>query len=270
MDKDTKSDDSLELSFSDDNSVTVKWRQLLHMSCSVLQSTRSFDKDYVDQKKEKSKYTAGALKTPIYQLKNEDLEILRKYVNVYTSRFRFLRDKEDIYQDLVGELLRTNYLSRFDPSQNSKSGYISRFVYNFCCKKYKLNTYKVNQASSLEDDPTEVHVSTPKSIDFNSIQPLEAMASILDEELPPTSGIKYDTVTGESKGVAYFGELAEEGEFIVWRSSANIFRLLAMNFFQEEIAQVLDVSKGWISKKVKRIRDVSEIKDWADNFVSET
>lgn len=237
------------------------WFQLLETASSVLRCSK-----LAYNTKPISAASYGRKRSPVtyaqtYSLTEEDLKILDKYVGVYSSKFRYVKDRGEIYQDLVVELLRTDYLARFDSSKNSKAGFISRFTYNYFCKLFKVKGYAVNRATSFEDMVVEFVDNSKPDLDPISIRSLEKVAVFLDDEFPFTSGVRYKEVMYIE--VVYAGEEANTGETIVWRSMSNIFRLTAMDFLQDEIAQVFRVSKGWISKQVDRIRSVEEVRNWA-------
>ena len=238
--------------------INVRWNQLLTTASSVLQCSKTSSRGGTSLKKPREKIQHKQT----YTIQTEDLEILQKYVGIYCSKFKYGSDKEEIYQELVVELLRTDYLSRFDSEKNTKSGFISRFTYHYFCKLFKIRNYAVNRATSIEDMVMELPEKPGTEMRISSTPALEKIALFLDEEFPHTSGVRYKDA--ERIETVYVGEEAEEeGEIIVWRSMSNIFRLTAMGFLQDEIARVFNVSKGWISKQVDRIRSVEMVREWA-------
>jgi len=237
--------------------INVRWNHLLTTASAVLQCSKTNNRGGATVKVSREKIQHKQT----YTITTEDLEILQKYVGIYCSKFKYGADREEIYQELVVELLRTNYLSRFDPEKNTKSGFISRFTYHYFCKLFKIRNYAVNRASSIEDMVLELPEKPGTEMRISPTPALEKIALFLDEEFPHTSGVRYKDA--ERIETVYVGEEAEEGEIIVWRSMSNIFRLTAMGFLQDEIARVFNVSKGWISKQVDRIRSVEMVREWA-------
>jgi len=256
MSKDRQQDAKSHAS-SAPETINVLWNQLLTTASAVLQCSKTSSRGGTPEKKSREKIQHKQT----YTLQDEDLELLQKYVGIYCSKFKYGRDKEEIYQELIVELLRTNYLSRFNEEKNTKAGFISRFTYHYFCKLFKIRNYAVNRALSIDDMTMEMPERTDSEMRISPTPSLEKIALYLDEEFPHTSGVRYKEA--DFIEVVYVGEEAEEGEIIIWRSMSNIFRLTAMGFLQDEIARVFKVSKGWISKQVDRIRSVEVVRKWA-------
>jgi len=256
MSKD-RQQDAKSRALSAQETINVLWNQLLTTASAVLQCLKTSNRGGTPEKKTREKIQHKQT----YEIQQEDLDILQKYVGIYCSKFKYGSDKEEIYQELVVELLRTDYLSRFDDEKNTKSGFISRFTYHYFCKLFKIRNYAVNRAVSIDEMVMEMPERPGSEMRISPTPALEKIALHLDEEFPHTSGVRYKD--SNFIEVVYVGEEAEEGEIIIWRSMSNIFRLTAMGFLQDEIARVFKVSKGWISKQVDRIRSVEVVREWA-------
>lgn len=243
----------------------IHWKPLWEIATCVLRASQGPAE--IPEKKIWRPVTAGALTHPPYQLTSDDLALLDRYVGIYSSRFKYQNQAADIKQELVIELLRTNYLARYDPTQNSKNGYLNAFVKNFFCKLYKHAAYPVNRAIPLEDMEVSLEESITDSdepMDPKTWAALEGLITRLENRHPASTGVRYKGSTYLED--VYVGQLPLEGETIIWKSAANILMLIVLGFRQEEIARLFHQSKGWVFKQVKRIRQEPLVHAWAEEY----
>lgn len=199
-----------------------------------------------------------------------------KLVRRNCIKFKFMGMEDDLKQEIYVKLLTksdrvgTSYIERFDPALNSLEGYLSRFIYNFFCRVHARSRYVVERAKPISEvfDLGEPPVAFS---DMNTAMNAEKVYLILDERFPYTSGVVCFTpleIPVKFSKVVQKGDIVslEEGQVIVWRSVANIFCFMLSGMTQEEVASIMDVSKGWISKQVNKIREQVEIHEWAKEF----
>ena len=209
---------------------------------------------------------------PTRSLTAADLKDLTDLVRINCSKFRERADEEDIYQQLVVQLLESDYMARYDSTRNSVRGYLSSVVYNHFCRRYKVAGYAVNRADEFDTVRGTVRYGFEEyvpdqpepaaaDLDERSMADLEVVARQLDEFFPYTSGAWYRD--GKYVGACYLGEEPGPADFFLWRSSSVIWRALALGFQQRELAKALWVSKGYICKTIKRIRGSAVVQSWS-------
>lgn len=205
------------------------------------------------------------------------MRLVNLYVQRHGHKFRIASHMfSDIEQDIFVKLIRpakndgTTYLQRYDPARNSFDGYISGLVFNYFCRLHRARRRPSEDAVSL-DMLVEMNLDPPCEAQDGgegTDATIERIAAQLELDFPYSSGVLFRkpfavpvTPIGVVRVDDDFVETAEIG--VLWRSPANIFRLLALDMDQESISRALQVSKGWISKQTNRIRTHPAVRDWA-------
>lgn len=194
------------------------------------------------------------------------------------AKFRVSLSEDDVAQDIFVKLLTpskrvgTTYLERFDSDKNTMEGFLSLMIYHHFCRLYGRATHVVEQAKPLDD---VMITCTDTAIQHKFVFHDSAVTQRIYEELldayPFTSGVVYAKPFSLPMKIVRVVNISdsptvEEDFEILWRSVANIFLLLMKGCSQEEIANAMGTSKGWISKQVHRIRVLGSVRSWAAEF----
>ena len=204
-------------------------------------------------------------KRPPYQLTQEDLMLVAKLVKTHCRKFR-VTEIEDQEHEIICALLRKDYLGAFDPAKGSKSSYLNRFIYNHFCDEYKRKKREKQVFINLHTEDMEFGLAdTTPLFEPCLLREMEAIAVQLRAEQCPMSGVLF-AVDWQVYQIGLVQRLswpeAEEGEYILWRSYANVWRLLCLGFQQIEIAQLLSLSKGRLSHWVDDIRGYPYVQEF--------
>jgi hypothetical protein len=208
----------------------------------------------------------------------EVLQLVTKLVHRNCLKFKMLFQEEDIRQDVLVKLLTpspsvgTTYLERFDATQNSLEGFISRLVFNYFCRLYSRARHPVELA-----EPIDLALLGGKADSFSTapVERDEACAAAIIAELdylyPCSSGVLLRRPFSLPPAILRIVAVANPpdpspDEELLWRSVSNIFRLMLDGFSQEEVATAMAVSKGWVSKQVHKIRCLEEVASWASDL----
>ncbi|MBX4216053.1 hypothetical protein KW797_03830 [Candidatus Parcubacteria bacterium] len=205
--------------------------------------------------------------------------VVVKLVRRNCIRFR-INSESDICQDIYAKLLtpspsvKTTYLQRFDATKNSIEGFLSRFIFNYFCRVYSRHIHPVESAQSLDKvlpalENHEAFSYTPQI--FHDSAKVSKIYEQLASFYPFSSGVLLKKPFSIPPVVVQVVQASHpvqpsDDEELLWRSVANIFRLLFEGFSQEEVAVAMVVSRGWISKKVQLIRNLPEVTQWAGEF----
>lgn len=207
---------------------------------------------------------------------NDVIPLVEKLVHRNCIKFRTLEREEDIRQEIFVRILspspsvKTTYLERFNPSKNSLEGFLSRLIYNYFCRIYTRGQYAVERAKSID----ELFDVGERSYDLQAVSSkvdAEKVFKSLEEKYPYTSGVMIRPPLKIPPDVVSVvkredNPKAVNGDRILWRSVANIFTLILSGMSQEEVATVMLVSKGWVSKQVHKIRQQEDISAWASEL----
>lgn len=204
------------------------------------------------------------------------LENIRKLSASYHYRFTVKEPLDDVFQDVVLQLMVTKYMDRYDGSRPIHN-YLSGFIYNFFCKVYRKEHYAVNQAQSLDKDINPAFsdfslaniLESDSERDMDSDLLLETIRKNLERQYPFSSFVVYTS----EKNLRYVGAFKKpeypkyfnKAQFItLTRSHSTVFHYLGVGLTQVEIKDLLHVSKSWVSKIVTSIAEVEEVKDFAE------
>lgn len=198
-----------------------------------------YDKDFVPKTVEEL-YNSG--------WKNYILYHIRKYVLYDVNN-----SPEDLLHDLMVQLLKTNYLSKFDPEKSEFTMYLYSFIKNYMSKPYNREHKTrnggniVNHASlvptmneAMESDNLVSHESLAgETGDFTDyvclIQSLEADL----EQIKSDSTVEYNGVT-------------------LSRDPLTVYKLFCAGYEVKDIAEMFGTSKQFIYALRKKILGLVE------------
>lgn len=202
------------------------------------------------------------------------LAYVEKLCKSYHFKFNVREPLEDVFHNVVLQIITTKYLERFNPSIRPLHNYLSGYIYNYFCKVYKKEGYAVNQARSLEESlvpegDTFTLLSTIDSsedVDVDASMEIEYIIKCLDKKFPYFTYLVYNSNL-RIEGIYTVGEDVsfDTSYYVIPRSAAQVFKLLYLGFNQTEIKNLLLVSKSWTSKVVSRIVSLEELRDFAKN-----
>lgn len=214
------------------------------------------------------------------ELNSDVLARLNNLTRFFYFKFSVKEPFEDVYHDLVYQIIHYDYLSRFDNTKPLHN-YLSGFVYNHFCKLHTREHYKVSQALSLDKELSGTeHYTISDFVQAEERDPdmdmeIEFLAAHLNSYLGFSSFVVYSDSL-KYKGaysIIYYDTLSSDPNNILFeRSAAVVFKFLYLGMSQSEIKDILKVSKSWVSKIVKRISEVPEIRKFGASrgFTNET
>lgn len=178
-----------------------------------------------------------------------------KYIKYRIAAFTLndtLNNPEDLEQEILLSLLKTNYLERFDPERGTFKAYLFGFVNNFLKKKYnrehtRYGKYIVS-AASLSQAPTE-DASFDGSEVFADLLPSDdacedsAMVSVLIDDIRRELASSF---TASSANVF-------EGK-VYQRDPVTVFNLMISGATVMDVANILNVSRQFVYYLLKNIR----------------
>lgn len=207
------------------------------------------------------------------ELNPEMLDRISRYVKFYYYKFKLAEPIDDIYQEVILQLITTNYLSRYDETR-SLHKYLSGFVFNIFCSQYNKEKKKESLFVSLDievNSETETCLSA-MLVDDNSIvgnnytEHWAEVTKVLNDlvEDKCSTYIIYNKDLSEVIGIFEVGKEAPkvniEEVVILKRDLLTVFILLYVGYNKAEIARLLNVSLSWVSKISKRLEKYFERK----------
>jgi hypothetical protein len=181
------------------------------------------------------------------------------------AKFGFRDAADDILQDIIVQMIQWDVYGRFDPERAPLRGYLSRIVHNFFCHEWHRRRRDLARSLELVDDSAAAAAPPERGLalelDEERLETLEALARIIDGEHPYTSGVAYRG--SEYLGEVFLGEVPPPGVYHLWRSSSNLFRILALGYQAVDASRAMMISKGFCSKKLRRLAQMPAIRDWA-------
>lgn len=198
--------------------------------------------------------TATARSSRPTPLTAKDLEILSDVVTDCCHRFGYIDDFEDMYQDMVVEALRLDIMGRYDETLSAKKTYLKRFVYHRFINAYERDRRILDRTALYRDEPNEQPPSTASLPDINMLSAFEAIAQQLRLHFPPESAAVYEGEPLAFVHLIRWRDKAYPKQRLVWRCHGNIFRMLCLGLQQQEIAHILQLSKGNVCHRVDDIR----------------
>jgi len=202
------------------------------------------------------------------------LAYVEKLCKSYYYKFNVKEPFDDVYHNVVLQIITTKYLERFNPEIRPLHNYLSGYIYNYFCKVYKKEGYAVNQARSLEDSLVPdgdsftllSTIASEEDVDEDASMEIEFIIKCLDEKFPYFTYLVYNSNLRVEGIFSVVEDVSFDETFlIVPRSAAQVFKLLYLGFNQTEIKNLLLVSKSWTSKVVSRIVSLEELRDFAKN-----
>jgi DNA-directed RNA polymerase specialized sigma24 family protein len=216
------------------------------------QKSKNEEKESTQEKKAKSRPAT----TP---LTSDDLELLSQIVKNQCHRFGYQDEREDLFQDMVCEVLRLNLMGRYDPTKGaSRKTFLSRFVYHRFCNLYQKDSHTRGLICSYDEqiiiEPKAEKVTNNHLPDHIILSKLEAIAQQLQLYYPPESAAIYRSQSRTFERVVSWHSSRCDGDWLLWRSHATIFRLLCLGLQQMQIASLLGLSRGNVCHRVDDIR----------------
>jgi DNA-directed RNA polymerase specialized sigma24 family protein len=173
-------------------------------------------------------------------------------------------DVEDILQDMYVQMIENNFLAKYDPEGRPFEVYLSVFIYNFMCKRYKKEALSKNGKNIIYSK--SIYLSSPT--DYNDVydpsvvylEHMEDISSSFDNLLLLKESLKQDLAQFKaSSSVLYKGVEYK-------RDPQTVLDLLIEGKTVVEISEIFQTSKQFIYLLLKKIRDCDTLKDFKSYF----
>lgn len=201
-------------------------------------SAHFFDKDYVPKTLDEF-YNSGWKEYLLYHIRRYQLNDVN-------------HSPEDLLQDMMVQMARTNYIEKFDPevAQGNFMFYIKVFLQNFMSKPYakehrtKHGQNIVNHLSLV--NVTDQEEASPMEIDYDSVgynESSEDLICLLDTIESGLRQIKTESA------VEYNGVVLNRDPF-------TVYKMLLSGYEIKEIAEIFGTSKQLVYSLRKKILSV--------------
>lgn len=186
----------------------------------------------------------------------------------------------DCLQDIFLQIIKTRYIERFNPARGvSLAAYCNGLIFHFFIRKYRQLKRESSLFSSLDAKQEETgcsllscisDVSDFLSQEYELHEDVHELIEKLHRNFPYSSSAVYD-------GDKYLRSIPKgsneeffllRNNFVCPRSVAIIFFCLYCGYSQHEIADLLQVSRPWVSRQVSKIRLYPPILEWSESLGS--
>lgn len=179
-----------------------------------------------------------------------------KKLKTLISNFKLNEPAEDVYNDIICELIEKDYLKRWNPKYGSYSNWIYTFASNICKKKYNRSNSKGGKA-----------IEGARSITYSSGSEEEFTSGVLFEEL-----LVLDTTAPSADADVAFNQMCAlierelskfpanstneyEGK-VYERDMKTVFNMLREGYSPKEIAERFATSVEFIYVLIRRMRPI--------------
>ena len=163
-----------------------------------------------------------------------------------------LNNPEDLGQEILLSLLKTNYLDRYDPSRGAFKAYLFGFVDNFLKKKYnkehtRYGRYIVS-AASLSQSPSEDSTFDGTEVYADLLPSCECCEDrVMLQALIDTIRAELQDAFPPSSANVYQGKVYQ-------RDPVTVFNLMIDGASVMDVATTLNVSRQFVYYLLKNIR----------------
>ena len=201
-------------------------------------SAHFFDKDYVPKTLDEF-YNSGWKEYLLYHIRRYELNDVN-------------HSPEDLLQDMMVQMARTNYIEKFDPTvaQGNFMFYIKVFLQNFMSKPY-AKEHRTKNGQRIVNHLSLVNVSdmedaSPMEIDYDSVGFSDSFEDVT---------CLLHALEGDLKQIQTDSEIEYNGN-VLNRDPFTVYKMLLSGYEIKEIAEIFGTSKQLVYSLRKKILSV--------------
>lgn len=183
------------------------------------------------------------------------------FMRLKISRYRlydFCNSIEDIFQDMIVQMLNNNFIERYDPTGRPFEVYLSVFIFNFMSKRYKKEHSKSGRAIVLAKSLEDTSPKDDEGFD-GSVEYLDKLADDAAEFEGFT--LLVESMREDLKQFKANSSVVHEG-IVYQRDPLTVFELILQGYNVAEIAEIFETSKQFVYLLMKKIRGCDTLKDY--------